>query len=809
MRFSYQRLVHYIYHHYLSIIGVATLLTLVSVYFAGQLRVKSNIANLLPADHVSVSELTKIQERVGGIGPLMIVITGDDIDKSLDFMLDLADSLEHNAYVSSVSRGKDTQFWSKNRLLYMDMEDLQTIHSRVADFIEEEKVRRSPLYFAFEDEEENMLDFSDLEEKYQGTGTSKRQDGYYLTKQGNGVILRLYPSGIITDVSFSQMLFDSLDRTIAAIEPKSYHPSIEYHYKGSFKNSSYEYELVVDDLKSTAIYGLLGVLVLISVYFRQVLASLFIVFPLLMGVAWTFGLTYLVIENLNLVTVGLFAILFGLGIDFGIHIFARYREARRRGIDIEEALSLTVCHTGSALTTTAITTSGAFFSLMITEFKGFSEFGFIVGCGILFSLAAMLVVCPAFIILAERLKVIRLSQSNVPAHLFRRGKYPFAQLTVLLAAIAAGYSIYHVSSIEFEYDFSKLKPAKPAEVSGSLPESLKETRSPAIVLTESFEEASEVVATVKRIKTINGDSSTVSSVKSVYSALPGRQPEKLDLIDRIETLIDESQRYLDQAQKDKVDSLRPYLEVTQLELHDLPPDITKQFSSKDGELLDIVMINSAVPLKDGRQAIRFAEEVKKINTPSGRVYHASSAHIIFAEMLEIMLDDSVVAIVLTLFVVSSVLFIDLRNVTQVLLVLTPLLTALVLITGFMYLFEIKLNLYNMVAFPTVIGMGIDNGVHVFHRYREEGAGSLRLVLRTTGVALLATSLTTMVGFSGLIPANHPALPSIGILSLIGLGCCFITAVTLLPALLQLRENRNHPRDIPNRQDTPGKKKPVE
>ena len=81
MRFSYKRLVHYIYHHYLSIITVATLLTVVAVYFAEQLRVKSNIVNLLPADHVSVSELTKIQARVGGIGPLMIVITGDDNDK--------------------------------------------------------------------------------------------------------------------------------------------------------------------------------------------------------------------------------------------------------------------------------------------------------------------------------------------------------------------------------------------------------------------------------------------------------------------------------------------------------------------------------------------------------------------------------------------------------------------------------------------------------------------------------------------------------------------------------------------------------
>ena len=158
-------------------------------------------------------------------------------------------------------------------------------------------------------------------------------------------------------------------------------------------------------------------------------------------------------------------------------------------------------------------------------------------------------------------------------------------------------------------------------------------------------------------------------------------------------------------------------------------------------------------------------------------------------MLNVMLRDSKIAVVLTLFVITAVLMIDLRSLTDTLLVLTPLLTALVWITGFMYLFEIKLNLYNMVAFPTVIGMGIDNGVHVFHRYKEIGKGSLRLVLRTTGFALLATSLTTMVGFSGLVPAHHPALTSIGILSLIGLGCCFVTSVTILPALLQLKENR--------------------
>ena len=67
-----------------------------------------------------------------------------------------------------------------------------------------------------------------------------------------------------------------------------------------------------------------------------------------MSMAWTFTVTKLAIGDLNMITAFLFVILLGLGIDFGIHIFARYREARRRGMDIEHALTETIVHTGSA-----------------------------------------------------------------------------------------------------------------------------------------------------------------------------------------------------------------------------------------------------------------------------------------------------------------------------------------------------------------------------------------------------------------------------------------------------------------------------
>ena len=793
MPISHQRLVRYIYHHYIGIIALATVLSVFAGFFAAKLagNIKTDFADLLSDDYVSVRELNRIKARIGGIGPLMVVITSDDLDAAVSFMQVLADSLEHSPLISSVSRfDSKKDLLEKNQLLYMDLEDLQEINRRLDEHIELQKLKQSPLYFALDDEEEQVLDFADIEAKYQQDGAVvlEQYRQYVLTQEGNGFILRLYPAGLTTDVAFSQDLIDHIDQTIAAIGPERFHPSIECVYKGSFQNSANQFTIIIQDLKSTALYSIVGVLLLITLFFRQVVGSLFITLPLMMSLTWTFGVTYLAIGSLNMITVGLFAILFGLGIDFGIHIFARYREAHRRGMDIEQALTVTVRYTGKALATTAVTTSIAFYSLLLTDFKGFSEFGFIVGTGILFSLVAMVAICPAFIVLAERLRlVIPIRKRSV---LWRTGRYPKPWATLLIGTVITGYSLYHLGDLEFEYDFSKLKPAPPPNMNkGSLPQSLKEGRSPAIVLTESYDETMEVVRTVEAIKAANGDSSTVLSVKSVYSALPQDQDAKLALIADIRTLLDREEGLFSESERAKLDSLRPYLDVEKLTLYDLPADLTNEFKDKEGNILNFVAINAAVELKDGKDAIRFAEEISHIETPAGKTYIASSSHIIVAEMLKVMLEDSSLAVILTLAVVAVVLLIDLRSFVDTLLVLTPLLNALVWVVGFMYAFDIKLNLYNMVAFPTIIGMGVDNSVHIFHRYQEVGRGSLRLVLRTTGVALLGTSLTTMVGFSGLVPAIHPALTSIGVLSLVGLGSCFITSVTLLPALLQIRERR--------------------
>ena len=283
MRINYERIVHYVYHHHLGIIVFAALMSVGLGYFAAQLRIKADTADLLPDDYVSVRELNRIKERVGGTSPLMIIVTADDLDDAVEAMHALADSIEGSELINAVIRKRNFEFLSRNRLLFMKTEDLQDLHDRVEDHIELEKLKRSPLYFALDDEdEESGLDFDDIEQKYSDYEKSGLERDYFLTDEKNGVILRIYPTGVITDRTFTKALFAFLDSKIAKLSTA---PSVEFNKVGSFKNASHQYKVVVDDLKSTALYAFLGVLILISLHFRQLLSPLFVILPLL---TWVF-----------------------------------------------------------------------------------------------------------------------------------------------------------------------------------------------------------------------------------------------------------------------------------------------------------------------------------------------------------------------------------------------------------------------------------------------------------------------------------------------------------------------------------------
>jgi hypothetical protein len=141
------------------------------------------------------------------------------------------------------------------------------------------------------------------------------------------------------------------------------------------------------------------------------------------------------------------------------------------------------------------------------------------------------------------------------------------------------------------------------------------------------------------------------------------------------------------------------------------------------------------------------------------------------------------AVVVGSALVLLILLVDYRNLRDAALAAAPLAIGIVWMLGSMRLLGIDFNFANLVGVPLVIGVGIDNGVHVIHRVRLEGSRGMDIVLRHTGRAIMISSLTTMIGFGSLALASHRGLSSLGLVLLLGVSSCLLAATIVLPNLL--------------------------
>jgi preprotein translocase subunit SecF len=112
----------------------------------------------------------------------------------------------------------------------------------------------------------------------------------------------------------------------------------------------------------------------------------------------------------------------------------------------------------------------------------------------------------------------------------------------------------------------------------------------------------------------------------------------------------------------------------------------------------------------------------------------------------------------------------------------PLFFGVVQMLGLMGLLGIPFNPANMIALPLILGMGVEDGVHLVHEYRKQ-RGRFQLG-NSTAMAVMLTSTTTISGFACMIVARHQGLRSLGQILTFGMTTCMIVSLYALPALLR-------------------------
>ncbi len=526
------------------------------------------------------------------------------------------------------------------------------------------------------------------------------------------------------------------------------------------------------DMKLVLLVSGLGILLLFLVFLRSLRALVVYLLPLFSMVAALVA-AQLWFGTLSGITVGFGAVLLGITIDFGLHVYfaLRYGRSQLGREQLLKTVSRPVLFGG-------LTTLAAFGVLLTSALPGQRQLAVFAIAGILAALALALFYLPHFIGTGKNPEVS--SRLLLRRHIYDRN--PALRIMVLSVwLIVVIFSAVQAQSLSINAELRQLSylPAKLQQAEQHLGEVWGQMRSRALIFAsaETLEgalQANDVVWQQLQKEHVP------QGVVSLAPLLPSQQTQRQritgweDFWETRQATVRDLIRVSGEKYHFSANAFDPFWD----RLNRTPTLITSARVKNWG--LDRALDSLLLKTDHGYQILTLIPDDPRlvgaldtdfsshpeISLVSQRRFSQQLSHEIGVDFSRFISYAGVAVVFLLL-----LLF---RRLREVLLALLPVLTGLLVMFGGMGWLGLEMNLFNVVASILIIGLGVDYGIFmVCHGQQEEDLASSR--------AILISGLTTLVGFGALVLAKHPALHSIGLTVLLGISAAVPTAILVIPA----------------------------
>ncbi|WP_150045961.1 MMPL family transporter [Methylomonas rhizoryzae] len=598
---------------------------------------------------------------------------------------------------------------------------------------------------------------------------------------------------------------------------------------------------------TASVFSIVLVCGILLIAYRSWCLTLATLFVLSLGMVFCGLFAAAAVKQLNLISVAFAVSNIGLGVEYAIHLCLRYRDNIDVLVgDKLKAIRTAVLDTSPSLILCAATTSIGLYAFVPTDYQGISELGLLAGTSLFICLFVTLSVLPVLLRLLPKPPLHHLLKGQHPgaskwsqalAHLTLHYAKPISVATVLLALGAAAL-LFGVKT-----DFNPINLRDPETESVRAFKELLQTKdtSPMTlsVLAANAEEARTLQHRLAKLP-------VVDKTLSLFDLVPDDQQEKLNLVDEMMLTLGAQSRSFPQLKTGgdpkpaivgmlaAIDATLPTrtdpaqihcLQSFRHELQDVLTELDARFPPDRGVFVEKIQTSllGTLPTVMNQLLTGFqAEEIDAGSIPepikqrwlsAGGLYriqifpkqdlndlghlqefitqvqaiapNVTDLPVMYWESMKSVLAAFRQAILTALVSIALLLLVIRRSVVDTLLVMTPLVLAGLFTMASTVLTGTPVNFANIIALPLLMGLGVDNGIHMVERLHHSLAEDQNIYESSTARGMYYGALTTISSFAGLAFSPHQGIASMGLVITIGIFWIMVCTFILLPALSKL------------------------
>lgn len=630
--------------------------------------------------------------------------------------------------------------------------------------------------------------------------------GAFVSRKGDAALVILTPARAEIDPEGGRALLADLERASAKAREAVDVP-LDVVAVGGPIYAAQDETILRADLTRTATGSAAGVAALLLIGFGGGFIPLVILACVLAGLVWTAAIAALWLGHITVVGVGFAAALIGMGVEYGIHGGARFRQLRHDGLSPADALRETFRDPGPGIVSSALTTAAGLCALGLAHFRPLRELGQVLTVGVLVILVTTATLGAAALVLFP--KGVRLERQ---ALFWRRWGHPALRATVgfaarrpvfvlLGAALLTAVSGWGLTRLELSTDLRSLRPS-------DHPSARAER-----LLVETFSVGLDTFSVVARGRDLGEALDRAAAARKVLEERLGPSAEITAPSDWL-VAGERLRRRLTELRvlplERAADDLERELAAAGFRLEPFAPALAALRALGRGEdpgapppaawprwvreLIrhrpegTAVAVHVRVPL--GAADSESAEALARHLQEASPGLALASIPRVGAELRGLAVGDLRRSSAVAFALVALVVIVSVGGrIGDALLSGLPLALGCVWAFGLWGAFGGHVDVLAISTLPVLFGTGIDLGVHAVHGGRLRPAEGIRGTVERSGLAMILIALTTGIGFGSLGSSRVPGLRNAGSLVAVGVTACLIATFLVLPALEALPRRR--------------------